>query len=161
VSESPGVYSEVLFLSLPWRVSIPLLVTMIVLHWLIPQSIFVALVQASDYGSGGATPLTSGLEPIGCGWSPFGIILSLIVGGTMIIWLWVAGFVVQYGNRMPLVRSSSMAIGAACHPPSTDTDASLKPVMYGVVEDQSNCEIRHVSFTSGSVTALIVGERYS
>lgn len=161
VRKPKGAQRSTYFLSLPWRVSIPLLVTMMVLHWLVSQSIFLALVQASDYGSGGATPLNPGLLPIGCGWSPFAIILSLTVGGAMIVWLWITGFVVQYGNRMPLVRSSSMAISAACHPPSSDADASLKPVMYGVVEDQNDHAIHHVSFTSRPVTSLVPGERYS
>ena len=155
-----GAQRSTYFLSLPWRASVPLLVAMMVLHWLVSQSIFLALVQASDYGSGGATPLDPGLEVIGCGWSPFAIILSLIVGGVMIVWLWITGFTVHYGNRMPLVRSCSMAISAACHPPSFDVDAALKPVMYGVVECQNADEIPHVSFTSKPVTCLIAGERY-
>lgn len=148
------------FLSIPWKISVPLLVTMMILHWLVSQSLFAAVVQANDLGSDSTT---SGPEllAVGCGWSPLAIVLSLIIGGAMIFWLWVTGFVIQYGRQMPLARCSSMAISAACHPPSSDFDASLKPVIYGVVEGHEGRDLGHVSFTSGPVTPLVPGKLYS
>jgi hypothetical protein len=43
------------FLSLPLRMAIPLLIVITVLHWLVSQSIFFAMIGVNDYASPGAT----------------------------------------------------------------------------------------------------------
>jgi hypothetical protein len=148
------------FLSLPWRWSIPLLMAVTTLHWLASQSIFLSLIRADDYVTITGVPLDRGYIIVGCVWSPLGVILSLILGGCMITTLWLSCRLFKYGQRMPLVRSCSIAISAACHVPPTDIAPTSKALMYGVTENPDLGLVPHVCFTSGPVTSLVEGERY-
>ena len=94
-------------------------------------------------------------------WSPFALLLCLLLSGVLIIVLWVAGFAFRYAEHMPLARSCSLAISAACHPPPWESNAAEQPLMYSVVEDFDENVVRHVSFSSRVVLPLVVGERYS
>lgn len=153
-------------LSLPLRISLPLLVAMMILHWLISQSIFLAIIGANDWMTNGDTPMSNGYPYLGLGYSPFAIILALLLGGLMVVGLWVNALATKIGRNMPVVRSCSAAISAACHPPSWDEDACEKPLSYGVVEQPrigQDGEIipGRVSFTSGPVHQLVKGGLYS
>lgn len=153
-------------LSLPLRISLPLLVAMMILHWLISESIFLAVVGANDWSINGDTPVDNGYPYMGLGYSPFAIVLALILGGLMVVGLWVNAFTTRIGRNMPVVRSCSAAISAACHPPSWDVDAWEKPLSYGVVErprvGQAGVTVPgHVCFTSDPVDQLVKGELYN
>lgn len=152
-------------LSLPLRVSIPLLVLMMILHWLVSQSLFLGILGVLNYTGGGA-PSDEGYPVLGLGYSPFAIILSLILGAVMILGLWVYAFAFKYDSGMPLVRSCSAAISAACHAPAWDVKCAEKPLLYGVVETPAigldgRGVHRHVCFTSGPAEPLVDGEIYS
>lgn len=152
------------FLSLPFRISVPLMVVMTILHWLVSQSLFLGLIGLNDY-TGGGTSVFRGYPVLGLGWSPFALVLCLILGGSMVLGLWVTALVVRYGKTIPVVRTCSAAISAACHPPDWDTDAAEMPVMFGVVQDpviesQGRKIPGHATFTSGPTTPLIDGELY-
>ena len=45
-------------------------------------------------------------------------------------------------TTIPLARSYSAAINAACHPPGNDMDAAIKPVMWGEVSGKCNDPMR-------------------
>lgn len=153
-------------LSLPLRISLPLLVAMMILHWLISQSIFLAVIGANDWSINGDTPVSQGYPYLGLGYSPFAIVLALLLGGLMIVGLWVNALTTKIGRDMPVVRSCSAAISAACHPPPWDEDACEKPLSYGVVEQPrigpaGETIPGHVCFTSGPAHHLVKGELYN
>ena len=66
---------------------------------------------------------------------------------------------------MPLAGSCSAVISAACHPPATDENPSIKPVMWGVVSKEdhvlSDDDVGHCSFTSLQVEPPTVGRIYA
>lgn len=152
-------------LSLPLRVSVPLLVLMMILHWLVSQSLFLGIIGVLNYTAGGA-PTDEGYPVLGLGYSPFAIILSLILGAVMIFGLWGYAFAFRYDSGIPLVRSCSAAISAACHAPAWDVSCAEKPLLYGAIQtsgtDEDGVDVRrHVCFTSGPAEPLTDGEIYS
>ena len=164
VSRPRGKQVSTWFLSLPWKFATPLMVSMMALHWLISQSIFVANMTGSDYASCDANgvPRRDDSMVLGVGWSPLGLILSLIVGGAMIVMLVFLGSVLKIGQGIPLVRSSSAAISAACHPDPTEVDLGSGLVKYGVIESKRAADGRLCTgFSSGPVSPLQPGEVYS
>lgn len=60
------------------------------------------------------------------------------------------------GATMPFALGCSVAISAACHPPTNDTDAAFKSVMWGAVDDDDDDDrpdrMAHCCFTSLEVT---------
>ena len=150
VSKPKGAQRSTHFLSLPYRIALPLMVSLGLLHWLVSQSIFLAV--AANYDSKGnlidATSIAS------CGFSPSAMITVLIAGAA------VVGVTVWIGRRkldpvMPLVGSCSAAIAAACYRPGWDTDAAMKPVQYGIVPGLEGVnDEQHACFTSGGVDPI-------
>lgn len=155
------------YLSLPYRYSVPLITVSVAMHWLLSQAIFLVKIntfgkrsesrEKSDYSLNGSTQA--------CGYSPLAILITIIVGAAALATLF--GFSLKpLRSNMPLVSSSSSAISAACHPPPGDEDASMKPVMWGEVRQDSNDtafsyqstiedsagDWRHCTFTSKEVT---------
>jgi hypothetical protein len=61
---------------------------------------------------------------------------------------------------MPIVRSCSAAISAACHGPGWDVNASMKALSYGSVEGRSADGTEHVAFCSGETRPLRDGRVY-
>lgn len=152
-------------LSLPLRISLPLLVMMTILHWLISQSIFLALVGIKDYSVGSNLPVDLGYPILGLAWSPFAIVLSLIVGGLLILGIFAYALMVKLGKGAPAIRTCSVAISAACHPPSWDVDVAQLPISYGVVpfsesSDDEGSKTAHVCLTSGPTQSLVNGMHY-
>jgi hypothetical protein len=124
------------YLSLPYRYSIPLITVSIAMHWLLSQCIFLAKVNGFDvhgHRVEDAAASNRVQSETGCGYSPLATFIAMIAGLTAM------GVLVLFGLRrlrsnMPLASSCSAAISAACHPPPGDSDASLKPVKWGVVQ---------------------------
>ena len=151
------------FLSLPWKIAVPFLVVMMLLHWFVSQSIFLAYVTGTDYGACNVNgvPDDKGVVTLGIGWSPLALVLSLSLGGALILLLWSVGGVLRYKPGSPLVRSSSAAISAACHLGPGDEDAAIRTVKYGVLEGQvGENGRRRVGFSSGHVEPLVKGQLY-
>lgn len=126
VSWPKGQQRSTYYLSLPYRYSIPLLITHAILHWLLSQSLF--LVEVILYDMAG-NPIPERL--VACGYSPIAILFALLVGVSMMIVILVLGFR-HFKNSMPLASNCSAAISAACHAPPGCGDA-LRPVMWGEV----------------------------
>ena len=152
------------FLQLPYRIALPLMVLSGVLHWLVSQSIFLAVV--AEYASTGV--LTSSVAVASCGFSPLAMILVLGLGGLIALTTIVVGRFKKFNSLgMPLAGSCSAAISAACHAPSWDVDAALKPVMWGVIPGSVHGDVRaqkdagHCSFTSGEVELVQGGRSYA
>lgn len=147
------------WLQLPYRYSIPLLVASGTLHWLVSQSIFLARVTVLD-----DTGVEDPDESIStCGYSNIAII-CVIALGVLVISVGVANGFRKYDSSMPLARSCSAAISAACHPPEGDVDASSKELMWGVVDEgiasDDGPAIGHCCFTSSKVSTPIEGHLY-
>ena len=151
------------FLQLPYRIAIPLMALSGILHWLVSQSIFLAVV--AEYASTGV--LTSSVAVASCGFSPLAMILVLALGGAIVVTTTTVGRLRFKTSGMPLAGSCSAAISAACHPPSWDIDAATKRVKWGVIPGSENGnvmtqeEVGHCSFTSGDVDQVRNGSMYA
>lgn len=107
VSYARGAQRSTYFLTLPYRVGLPLMVFSTTLHWLASQSIFLAKIDDEKDDS---QSLTS------CGASVLGMVCFLAV------LLMLLAFLASFGMRqipctIPIVGSSSLAISSACHTP--------------------------------------------
>lgn len=144
VSKPQGQQRKKYFLQLPYRFSVPIMVISTLLHWLISQSIYVAVIE--EYQENGTLFNSIGWST--CGFSPIAMIAFLLLLGAIMLSTILLGFL-RLPSAMPLAGSSSLAISAACHPPEWDEGASLKPLKWGVVDDGSfHAGVGHCSFTS-------------
>ncbi|KAK1079829.1 hypothetical protein LTR33_006062 [Friedmanniomyces endolithicus] len=146
LSSPHGIQRSSYFLALPYRLSLPLMAGMAILHWLISQSLFVISTESFYYaGTGAPVSLVQNPEhdTYMVGFSFPGGMLAMIMGISLLIWTaWlglshkVEGINIGHtGNKlhMPLASSCSAAISAACHAPEIDDAAHLLPVIWGRV----------------------------
>lgn len=129
VSAPRGMQRSTYFLSLPFRYGIPLTVGMSFCHWCISQAVFLA--QASAYFPNGTRNFEADDSRVG--YSPIGIVFSIVVGVVFIISLIGLGFG-KITFHLPVVSTNSAAISAAAHKAPGDGDAALLPVQWGVVD---------------------------
>lgn len=146
-----GIQRSKYFLSLPYKYSITLMVCSGLLHWLISQSIFV--IQTIGY-TAPDFEADNGLDASIIGYSCISIMLSMMLGGSMVIALVLIGFLWKYkpaaprtkGDNnaprypMPLVSTCSAAISVACHRHPEDKDAHLLPLRWGYVTNKATDE---------------------
>jgi hypothetical protein len=157
VSTPKGEQRSTHFLQLPYRVAIPLMVMSGLLHWLVSQSIFLAVVANYDE----AGDLKNAVQIASCGFSPLGMICVLALGALLTLGTCIIGGR-KYDPSMPLAGSCSVAISAACHRPDWDVDASLKSVKWGVIPGSADeTEIGHCCFTSSDVDHIQDGKQYA
>ncbi|CAI7678266.1 unnamed protein product [Penicillium pancosmium] len=95
-----------------------------------------------------------------CGYSPLAISCALGVAVFLFIVL------IDLSSRkvkpgMPVVGSCSLAISAACHPPKSDESPSIKPLLWGAVEHESNGKPGHCCLTSFEVEKPMGGAFYA
>ena len=128
VSWPKGQQRSTYYLSLPYKFSLPLIITSALLHWLISQSIFY--VQVVPFHFSGKPAYSD--QTSTCGYSPMAIIFAIIVGSLLLLAGPVLGMK-RFTARMPMAANCSAAISAACHPPADDKDAALKAVMWGEI----------------------------
>ena len=95
-----------------------------------------------------------------CGYSVKGIVAVIIVGSVMFLAL-ICNGCRRLSPDMPLLGSSSLAISAACHRPSDDASAALKPIQWGAVRHETVDGPGHCCFTSFPVEYPIEGQRYA
>ncbi|KAL9122400.1 MAG: hypothetical protein Q9187_001037, partial [Circinaria calcarea] len=162
VSRPRGPQRSTYWLQLPYRYAVPLLVAMGALHWLVSQSIFLARVNIYDkYGHLAPTATSNAyLKPqnslSSCGWSPKAIIFALILGGAIILTLYLLGFR-KYDAGMPVVGSCSAAISAACHRLDEGPEVAELPLKYGVLGAGSD-SVDRAGFAAGEVRRLAAGK---
>jgi hypothetical protein len=127
------------------------------LHWLMSQSLFLALVTVYDHN--GEQDQSASISTVG--YSCIAIFCALILGSIAVLGGIANGFR-RYDDGIPLVGSCSAAISAACHRPMEDSTAYLKAVMWGVVKDNQNGDqIGHCSISSFEVEKPVVGSLYA
>ena len=129
VSKPAGKQRSTYYLQLPYRYAVPLIVTSCILHWLISQSLFY--VNLIIIGINNERQPKRDIRA--CGWSPIAIVFTLIVGGIMLVAMLILGFR-KYSLEMPVMRSNSLRISAACHPPKSFEGTALQSIGYGIVE---------------------------
>lgn len=93
------------------------------------------------------------------GFSGLPMILFVVFDGILLIGMIWLGWR-RFRSAIPVAGFCSAAISAACHPPATDIDAAVKPVMWGVVQVAGDDEPGHCSFTSLEVSTPEVGKVY-
>ena len=144
-SNPEGQQRSTYFLQLPFRFAVPLIAVSALLHWLISQSIFLAVVTI--YNEVGE--LQQNFAVATCGFSPLAMIMVIVAGivfGTSI----VSASRMNLNKGMRIVGSCSAAISAACHPEmwgeeSEDGWQTVKgPVVWGDV-----AETKITSFKDG------------
>lgn len=130
------------FLQLPYRIALPLMGMSGLLHWLVSQSIFLAVV--AEYDAEGN--LLNSVAVATCGFSPVAIGLGCR----------------RFDGSMPLVGSCSAAISAACHAPPWDSHASTQALQWGSVSGMTSPDgIGHCCFSSGVVSDPVPGQEYA
>ena len=159
-SKPRGQQRSTHFLQLPYKISLPLIVLSGVLHWLISQSVFLAVV--AEYTPSGS--LESPVSIASCGYSPIAMIITIVLGVLLVLVTITLGQR-KYNGSIPLVGSCSLAISAACHRPAWDTDAAVRSVLWGaipraeaLIEEDG---VGHCAFSSGEVEPLKEGQEYA
>ncbi|KIK53464.1 hypothetical protein GYMLUDRAFT_232806 [Collybiopsis luxurians FD-317 M1] len=163
VSSPSGNQRSTYFLQIPYRYGLPLMVFSALLHWLVSQSIFLVKVSYWETWDNSNDILDSYQSVTSCGYSPMGMILTIIVGASLILLALIFAFFTHLNGDMPLVGSCSAAISAACHPPEDGKNSSM-PVKWGAVIDASDFGkqgVGHTCFSSGVVVEPIPGCYYS
>jgi len=124
------------------------------LHWLMSQSLFLALVTV--YDETGELDEDNSVSTVG--YSCIAIFCALILGSIAVLGGIINGFR-KFDDGIPLVGSCSAAISAACHRPSEDSMARLKPVMWGAVGGDNG--VGHCCFSSLEVHRPVAGDVYA
>ena len=156
VSKPTSPQRRTYFLQLPYRVAVPLIVLSLLLHWLVSQSIFLAVV--STYNPDG--DLASDIAVVTCGFSPVAMIFCIVAGGVLIAIVVGMGYF-KFESAMPVAGSCSVAIAAACH---TNGGARVSQglLQWGEVDNDGNVtEVGHCVFTNGLVRRPTVGRLYA
>lgn len=136
VSTPIGMQRSSYILSLPLTYSIALIIAMIILHWLVSESLFV--VQTIGFDTNGKLLDSSGFSGSVVGYSILPIVLATICGGVMVIGLLVNSMVRNHQDvpqEFLKWGSSSVHIESLCHRPDEDFDAHLFPLSIGIVSD--------------------------
>ena len=101
---------------------------MAVLHWFVAESFYIIAIDAFDANEN-SNPNDSVFQ---VGYNVAAIALAMIVGGVLVIFLFVNGFR-RYPAGVPLAASSSAAISAACQrAPDEDESMVLEPLQFGI-----------------------------
>jgi len=159
------------WLSLPYRYSIPLLISSVAFSWLVSQSLFY--YRFTWYDNDGLafkvpdvyerSRLVARVEH-GLGYSALGIICSIVFG------LIVFGVSLAIGLRkcapgLSLGPTNSFVIATACHPPENDRHAAKKPVKWGAIRTDDDIEqqvsLPHCTITSRRVEHPVEGRYYA
>lgn len=157
VTAPVGNQRSTYYLQLPYTYAIPLLLLSGGLHWLMSQSLFLALVTV--YDQAGDRDDSDSISTVG--YSCIAIFCALILGSVAVLGGIANGFR-RFDDSIPLVGSCSAAISAACHKLPHDTDAQLNTIMWGVVDPGgSGEEVGHCAFCSFEVGKPVVGDRKS
>jgi hypothetical protein len=154
VTKPVGQQRSTYFLQLPYRWSLPLMTLGGILHWLLSQTFF--LVRVDFFDNNGAVTSQSISR---CGFSSLCLMVFVGVALLLLTAIGVIGFW-KMPMKMPIAGSCSLAISAACHPLSSEVDAHLQTVQWGVVQAKAGEEHGHCSLSSEPVEEPAHGETY-
>ncbi|KAJ5722121.1 hypothetical protein N7488_000156 [Penicillium malachiteum] len=157
VSYPRGEQQSTLYLTIPYQYAAPLLTAVTLVHWFISEGLFY--VQILPYDLSGNPIFSARLITCGVSTIPLEMALFLMIIVCVVVCL--LGCKSLKPSRMPLAFGCSLAISAACHPPSYDLDAAFKPVQWGAVEDEPGQLYSHCSFTSKEAKEPETGVQYA
>jgi len=145
VTSPVGKQRRTHYLQVPLTYAVSLMNLSALIHWGASQSIFYVQMRVVDRDR------QISLDPTisTCAYSPNALILLMVLGTVVIAWASVLALR-RYPPGMALASSSSAAISAACHPRPDDPDASLLPILWGVVSTEGECG--HCSFSYAGLT---------
>ena len=152
VTKPYGYQRNTHFLQLPYRWSVPLIVSSGTLHWLLSQKNFLVRVDFFDRHS---QMIETASKPT-CGFSSLS--LSVFLSG-LILLLGTMGFV-GFRNmsiKLLVVASCSLAINAACHPSPNKVEPHLALVQWGDTEHEFIQGYCRCSISSEPVKTPIIG----
>jgi hypothetical protein len=159
-SDPVGSQRSTYFLQLPFRFAIPLIVVSTLLHWLISQSIFTAVITIYDELGN----LKEKFAVTTCGFSPFAMILVIVAGFLLLLAVGGLGSM-KLDPGMRVVGSCSAAISAACHVQTKSEkerwDLVQGPMVWGDIgalgnsddfgfADAEQDDVRHCTFACAS-----------
>jgi len=127
------------FLQLPYKWSLPLVITSGGLHWILSQTFFISRIDR--YNIDGT--LTSWTSACGISFSGLVVFCSVCVAlVTTVRWIGRRPMM----PRLPLAENCSLMVSAACHPGSKETEAHLGKVKWGVIPGTGRCSLssKHV-----------------
>lgn len=141
-------------LQIPYRYGVPLMALIGGVHFLISESIFVVRLRVIAQ-SGQEDPKQSFVT---CGYSMLALLVTIVIGAVAVIT--IIGFGLRrYKPGMPLVKSNSAAISAACHPRANEVaDAALQPLQWGAVPTEG--DVGHCCFSTDHVSLPEEGKQY-
>lgn len=118
VTSPEGEQRSTYRLQLPYRYSIPLLVTSIMLHWLVSNTVYVSVIEGGFYLSEHAVgPNSYGISEdsfIGIGFSSSAILLVFLISLVLMTIPVILGGR-KFKGEMVVARANSMIISATCH----------------------------------------------
>lgn len=154
-----GLQRSTYYLQLPWRYGIPLTALLILMHFLISQSIFLArLIYIDSEGAESSMSFTD------VGFSPPAILTSCCVGLGLIL-AQVVHACRPLENLIPIHGNKSTVISAMCHPENRTstklrkqssviqeaTELATQPLMWGVTEVPPQDRNNEASTSDGSI----------
>lgn len=174
-SEQTSTY----WLSLPYRYSIPQILSSMMLSWLASQTVFFTRFKLYDedgnlydrpvsnmpfeeirYPSSSFRNGEWGLYFVG--YSLQGVVYSVLFG----ILIFVVSLAIGLRKRvsgLPLGPSNSLVLAAACHPPENDRYAARNQIQWGVVNSRTRArgEPYHCTISSRKVETPVEGRFYA
>lgn len=156
VTNPQGEQRSTYFLQLPYKWSLPLMITSGTLHWLLSQSFF--LVRVDKYNRQGQILITESISA--CGFSTFSLYALLLAS---LIVLGIVGFLGlrKFHVKTPVVASCSLAISAACHPRTGEVDVKLGRVKWGVIGNEGDVANGRCALSTAKVEKLEDGKLYN
>lgn len=149
VSKPRGDQRSTFWLQLPYRYILPLMATTAVLHWLMSRSLY--FVDVEGYNDPSHPP--GWRVAFAAGYSVLGISITLFIAVGICLAL-VALACRSLNPGIPVMSSCSLALSAACHPLSEESDVAAQKLMYGVLASTSGDARLRVGFSSKSVESL-------
>ncbi|PLB52320.1 hypothetical protein P170DRAFT_472224 [Aspergillus steynii IBT 23096] len=156
------------FLSVPYKWSVPSIVTLTALHWLVSQMFFYARLDVHSLQSGWNKTKDESTSYIYV--SPLAGLLAACLGGLIVIIVVLIGIFKRY-PATPLAGCCSASIAAACSP-SRALDHGIaketfppglpfKELKWGEVESLGiDANVGHATFSNAETTPLVKGKLY-
>lgn len=154
VTSPQGRQRSTLWLSLPYRFSLPLLTASVILHWALSQTIFLAEAEVHS-----PTGEVRADYSFGClGWSALAFLIYLVVSGLIMVATFVLGFL-RYPDYVPIVESNSLAISAACRRLPEKKTEQTELLKYGIIGYEKD-GTKLIGLGNGPVRSLIATTEY-
>ena len=147
VSRPIGLQHRAHALSIPSHFAAPLIIIAATSHWIQSQALFLARVDV--YDSRGES-----FRTIQClAYSPIAWVTMLARQFTMMVVLLGIGSL-KYPAGIPIVQGWSLAISAACHPPTSAPEMAVRKLKYGRLAGSGEGNAGKVGLSSDNVEPL-------